>query len=204
MNTAQSKYKFKVVDPGDEVSEDALGFGDDLLLEPAQHPVELGLLERDPRQDGVLERDCRALGLPGCAPLVRVVVAGDPSLLEFHHEVVLADLRVVVVDEVAVVLVRQLLAEFEHVKRVLVERLGLRHVVPVVLLEHGHLGLRQRGAHLERQVFNVVATHVELQYLQTGGACLVVEVVNLVQVDLRHEAVRRVDLVRPLAVTLVL
>ena len=204
MYATKAKYKSKAVNGSGKVIEHSLGFRDHLPPEPAQHPVELGLLKRDPGQDGVLERDARAPGLPGGAPLAAVVVASDAGLLELHDEIILTDLRVVVVDEVAAVLVRKLLAELEHTEGVLVKRLGLRHIVRVVPLEHRHLGLRQRGAHRERQVFNVVATHVELQYLQTGGPGLVVKVMNLEQVDLRHEAVRRVDLVRPLAITLVL
>ena len=145
--------------------------------------------------------DYRALGLPGCTTSRAEVVAGDPCLLQLQDEELFTDLRVVVVDPVLTgVLAHHLLAERDHLGSVLVERLGLRYVMLVVPLEHFDLLTSQRGAHLERQILDAVRAHVELKRLQTCGAGLVVEVVDLVQVHLLNIAVSRVDLMRPLVI----
>ena len=197
MDATQSEYKLEVLDVGNQVLEHTLGLGDVLLLEPLEHLGELEVLERDPRQDCVLQRDHRTPGLPGCATTWPKLVAVHTGLLELHHEEVLADLRVVVVHEVALVLGSQLLAETDHVRRLAQECLGLVNVIGVVPLEHLDLLKCQHGADLERQLLDAARTHVELQHLQTGGPGLVVEVVDLEQVDLLHEPLAGLDVMGP-------
>ena len=185
------------IDLRGQVREDPLRLGDRLRLEPVQHPGELGVLERDPRQDGVAQRDARARGLPGRAAIGSELVAGHTCLFELHHEVVLADLRVVVVREVAPVGAGQLAAKRDHVERVLVEPLRLAHVVLVVAPQHSGLLARQHRAHGEGQVLDAVRAHVELKGLQARGSRLVVEVVDQVQIHLGHHAVGGLDPVQP-------
>ena len=67
----------------------------------------------------------------------------------------------------------------------------------VVRFEYLDLPSVERCAHGKRQVFNVVRAHVELKNLEARGACSVVEVVNLEQVNLLNETVRRIDVVHP-------
>ena len=160
------------------------------------------MLERDPRQDGVLECDARAPGLPGLATLGAVVIARDTGRFQLHDEVVLADLRVVVVHEVALIACSQFFPEPDRLGAVVVELPGLQDIVPVVLLEHGHLVLREHGAHGEREVGDVVRSHVELQHFEPGAACPVVEVVDQEQVELVCQAVSRFDHVHPAVVIL--
>ena len=147
--------------------------------------------------------DHGARGLPRPTTIGAKVVAGHACFLQPHDEIVLADLRVVVVREVAPVLRTQLAAEANHVKRVVVERLGLRYVVLVVPAQHLGLLSGQHGAHGERQVLNAVGAHVELQRLQARGSRLVVEVMDAVQVYLWHHAVAGLDMVQPAVVIVV-
>ena len=204
VDAAQAEDEREPVDRGREIREDALGLGDRLRLEPVQHPDELGLLERDPQQDGVLQVDHRARGLPRRASIGAEVVAGDAGLLQAQREVLLADLGVVEVQPVlARVLDREVFAEPQHVRGQVVEEPRGLDIVLVVALEHVHLVMGQRGADLEGQVLDGVHAQVELQRLEAGGAGLVVEVVDLVEVDLLHDAVAGLDRVQP-AVVIVL
>ena len=205
MDTTKTKDKIKPIDSGDDVFKHALGFSDRLVFEPVEHSGQLGVLKRDPRQDGILQLDHRALGLPWCAPLGAKVIQGNTGFFEFEREELFADLGVVKVEPVlAGVHGAHLLAEGDHVGGVLVEHLGLRHIVRVVLLEHFDLLGVKHGAHGERQVLDAVGAHVELQHLETGGPSLVVEVVNLEQVDLLDQPVCWFDLVHPAALVTIL
>ena len=77
MNPAKTEHKAKPVNNSGEVIEDSFGFCDALLFEPVQHTVKFWMLERDPRQDRILEVNHWALGLTRCAALGAVVVAGN-------------------------------------------------------------------------------------------------------------------------------
>ena len=101
------------------------------------------------------------------------------------------------VHEVPVVLARQGLPELDHRPTLVIERLGRFDVVPAVTAQHVHLVMGQVCSDLERQILHVVHPHVELQDLETGGPCPVVEVVDLEQVQLLHDPVTRFDPVCP-------
>ena len=94
------------------------------------------------------------------------------------------------IHKVTVVLNRQLLTEPNHIQRLVVEQLGLCYVMPVVLLQLFHLLTGQVGAHLERQILDVIGAHIELQHLQAGSSGFIVEMVDFKQVDLIDISVR--------------
>ena len=126
MDATQTENESEARDSTSDIIENSFSLGDRLRLQPLQHPLELGLLEREPRQDGVTERDARPTGLPGLATLRPIVVALHPGALQLHDEVVLADLGVVVVDPVTPgILAAQLLAEPDQVEGFEIELAGL-------------------------------------------------------------------------------
>ncbi|AXF53063.1 MAG: hypothetical protein [Caudoviricetes sp.] len=73
----------------------------------------------------------------------------------------------------------------------MVELQGFHYIMLVVVNQNIHLSIGQTLTYRERQVFDVLASHVELKNLQTGGFRLVVEVPNLEQVNLLNQNVSR-------------
>ena len=80
-------------------------------------------------------------------------------------------------------------AELDHRQRVLVELFRLSDIVQVVRPERLDLARGNHGSRGERQIGDALGAHGELEHLETRGAGFVVEVMNLVEVDLRYQTV---------------
>ena len=165
------------------------------------HTLEFRVLEFDVREHYLIQWDRSTDCLPGHSmPTARFRTDGAvsfelivlfvgvattwPVLLQFHDEELFADFGIVVVDEVATVCLGQLFTESNGIQRLVVEVHRRVDVFPVVVGQDVYLFFGQHSAWWEGEVFNPIPSHVELQQLQTGGSCDVIEVVDGEQVNL--------------------